>query len=158
VLGAEIRDGVIRVDVQQRTSLDGVFAAGECAGVGGVDVASVEGGIAGQTAVGIPASLSVLRRRDRLREWSGVLSRTFALRPELAMLADDGTIVCRCEDVTLRAIDSGRTAREAKLHSRIGMGACQGRVCGAAMRHLRGWDRDTVRTPLQPVPLSALIL
>jgi hypothetical protein len=157
LLGLEIRDGAIGVDTFQRTSVDGIFAAGECAGVGGVDVASIEGRIAGQTAVGFPPSAGFLRRRDNMREWGNVLSRTFALRAELADLADDRTIVCRCEDVRMGAIDPSWTAREAKLHSRIGMGACQGRVCGPAMRHLRGWDHDTVRTPLQPVPLSALI-
>jgi len=44
------------------------------------------------------------------------------------------TLVCRCEEVTLRdileAIKAGfTTAREIKNHTRAGMGECQGRTC-----------------------------
>jgi len=41
--------------------------------------------------------------------------------------------------------------REAKLLTRAGMGPCQGRVCGPALRHLCGWRRDRVRPPLLPI-------
>ena len=52
-------------------------------------------------------------------------------------LAPD-TIVCRCEEVRVSAIDAaiadlGATdARSVKLLARPGMGPCQGRVCGYA--------------------------
>ena len=46
--------------------------------------------------------------------------------------------------------------RCAKLHTRAGMGPCQGRVCGAALGFLFGWSADTIRPPLLPVPLSLL--
>ena len=44
-----------------------------------------------------------------------------------------------------------RDAREAKLHTRAGMGACQGRVCGAALQALKGWAPGVVRPPLFPL-------
>ena len=47
-------------------------------------------------------------------------------------------------------------SRRAKLHSRAGMGACQGRVCGAALGFLRGAAPFTIRPPLVPVPISVL--
>lgn len=157
LLGVEVDDGAIRVDAAQRTCVDGIFAAGECAGIGGVDVASIEGQIAGQAAVGEHASSLMLWRRDAARRWGRILAATFAPRAEVLALARRDTIICRCEDVPLRAIDPTWGAREAKLQSRVGMGACQGRICGAAMHALRGWSPPTIRPPLQPVPMSTLI-
>ncbi|MEO5566890.1 MAG: FAD/NAD(P)-binding oxidoreductase [Gemmatimonadaceae bacterium] len=146
----------IVVDDRMRSSVHGVFAAGECAGIGGVDVALTEGMIAGQAAVGVlPVQLSAWRRHHA-RAWSEVLEGAFALRPEVRRLATSRTIVCRCEDVRFGEIDPSWTARQAKLYTRIGMGPCQGRVCGAAMQCIRGWEADTVRAPIQPVSISTL--
>lgn len=146
----------IVVDDRMRSSVHGVFAAGECAGIGGVDAALTEGMIAGQAAVGLlPVELSIWRRRHA-RAWSEALEGTFALRAEVRSLAGPRTIVCRCEDVRSAEIDPSWTARQAKLYTRLGMGACQGRVCGPAMQCIHGWEADTVRAPIQPVSLSTL--
>ena len=156
LLGCELSGDRIKVDAYQQSSIDGIFAAGECAGIGGVEVAVFEGMIAGRIAVGLPPAFDMLRRRDRARRWGETLDATFALRPEVLALATGETVICRCEDVRLREIDETWTARQAKLYARVGMGACQGRVCGAAMRRIRGWEADTIRAPLQPVALSSL--
>ena len=156
LLGCRVASGGIEVDGRQRTSVDGVFAAGECAGIGGVETAVLEGAIAGQVAAGLSVSDFSISRRDRSRRWSRTLEEAFRLRPEVTSLARPDTIVCRCEDVSLGAIDEHWEPRQAKLYSRAGMGACQGRVCNAALRCIRGWARDTVRAPLQPASLSTL--
>ena len=85
------------------------------------------------------------------------LDAAFALRPELRSLADDSTIVCRCEDVRLGQLDSSWTTRQAKLYTRAGMGACQGRICGAALECVRSWPPDTVRPPLRPARVATLL-
>jgi hypothetical protein len=37
------------------------------------------------------------------------------------------------------------------------MGPCQGRICGPALERLLGWDEpDSVRPPLEPLPLATL--
>lgn len=151
-------DGRVRVDGCQETSLSGIFAAGEPTGVAGAEAAAVEGEIAGLASVGaaIPAGLS--RRRDAGRRFAERLARCFAPRAELLAPPPGDTIVCRCEDVRWGAIDPAWGARQAKLMSRAGMGACQGRVCGAALRLLRpDWTEDAVRPPLWPVPLRCLV-
>jgi hypothetical protein len=84
------------------------------------------------------------------------LNQAFALRGELKNLADDNTFVCRCEDVTYSRIREFPTWREAKLQTRCGMGACQGRVCGPATEFLFGWDTGAVRPPIFPVKLENL--
>ena len=40
--------------------------------------------------------------------------------------------------------------------TRIGMGPCQGWVCGPAADTLFGWSPDDVRPPLTEVPLADL--
>jgi len=148
--------GVV-VDSLQRTTVPGIYAVGECTGVAGIGKALVEGIVAGETAVGVSVAAGLALRRRRAVAWGEILDRTFAVRPEILALAQPDTIVCRCEDVRLRDIDSARSAREAKLHARAGMGACQGRVCGAALHQMFGWPYDSVRTPLQPAALSSLL-
>ena len=85
-----------------------------------------------------------------------MLDQAFALRDELRYLADKETIVCRCEDVTRGSLQGHTGWRDAKLQTRCGMGACQGRVCGAAVKFLFGWDNDSFRLPLFPTALANL--
>jgi hypothetical protein len=44
------------------------------------------------------------------------------------------------------------------LHTRCGMGPCQGRICGTATRVLFGWESGTVRLPVFPASIMALAL
>ncbi len=46
--------------------------------------------------------------------------------------------------------------REAKLATRCGMGACQGRICGAALAQMRQVHFRGHRPPIFPVPLEVL--
>lgn len=150
LLGCAVERGVVGVDDEQQTSVQGVWCAGEPTGIGGVDLALVEGEIAGLSAAGARASHGLLARRARLRRLAERMERAFALRAELHDVVTPETVVCRCEDVAFGAIDARWTPRQAKLYTRIGMGPCQGRICGAAMSYLCGWPPDTVRTPLEP--------
>ena len=66
------------------------------------------------------------------------------------------TIVCRCEDVAFGAVQPEWSPRQAKLYTRVGMGPCQGRVCGPALSFLCGWPADRVRAPVAPVRLAVM--
>ena len=68
----------------------------------------------------------------------------------------EGTIFCRCEDVAYAAVAACSGWTEAKLATRCGMGACQGRVCGAAAQHLWGWQTPSPRPPLSPARVGTL--
>jgi hypothetical protein len=94
--------------------------------------------------------------RSRGRRFGKRLAEAFALRPEVLSLAMPETLVCRCEDVPLSRLAGARSMREAKLATRAGMGACQGRICGSALSRLLGLAPDSVRPPLVPVPMEAL--
>ncbi len=155
---------VVRVDACQQTSVPGIYCAGEPTGIGGLELALLTGQIAGLAAAAgtSPAAgaheLALLqRRRDGGLPYVAALDRAFQARPQLRRLATPDTIVCRCEDVPLGRLDPAWGRRQAKLYTRTGMGPCQGRVCGAALELLLGWDEpDVVRAPLEPVALGVL--
>lgn len=157
LLGCAIADGAATVDARQGTTVPRVYAVGEATGVGGAPLSIVEGTLAG-LAVASPRALpaSLTRQRATLRRAAARMHRTFAPRPELRTLASHDTIVCRCEDVRLGAVQSASCARQARLYTRAGMGPCQGRICGPALELLLGWDADSVRSPIEPTSISVL--
>ena len=156
-LGCTTMGDKVLVNDLQETAQPGVFCAGEPTGVGGSDLALVEGEIAGCAATGRRDDAEALfGRRVLLRRFADRLEETFVLRDELRQLAEPSTLICRCEDVRLGEIESEWQARQAKLWTRAGMGACQGRVCGPALQYLFGWDGDSVRPPLKPVRVGTL--
>jgi thioredoxin reductase len=162
------------------TSIPGIFAAGDGAGIGGVFVAMEEGRLAGITAAeqaGAIAPDEAERRRrgplERLGEFAemrAVLAEVSQIRPGLLDLATAGTLVCRCEEVALSdvqtALDQGaRDLQAVKLITRLGMGPCQGRNCaphvGMHLCHATGRTHEQVgrinpRPPLKPVTFGAL--
>ncbi len=157
LLECEISNGFVAVNEFQRTSRPSIFCAGEQTGIRGVEASLVEGTIAGCAAAGDEESARKhFAERFRSHRFAAGLYAAFALRDELRTLADDATLVCRCEDVNygkLKKFDNWRTA---KLQTRCGMGPCQGRVCGPATRFLFGWKRGSARPPIFPVKLEDL--
>lgn len=147
--GCMIVDGAVAVDAEQRTTVPGVWAAGELTGVKGDQGAVVEGRIAALSVAGrpVPAVLSRLQRRGR--RFAALMARAFEPRPELVRRVTPDTVVCRCEDVRAAAIDPSWSQRQAKLWVRVGMGACQGAVCGPACGMLYGWQPNAPRPPLE---------
>ncbi len=151
LLQCQVEHGAIAVDALQATSVAGVWAVGECTGVKGDEAATIEGEIAGRAAAGDAAgagSTALQAARDSGRRFGRLLEETFAPRPEVLALATPDTILCRCEDVPMRSVDPGWTPRQAKLWARVGMGVCQGAVCGPSCTALFGWSANTVRPPL----------
>ncbi len=160
-LGCELRDGAVAVDARQHTSREAVFAAGESTGIGGMELARAEGALAGLAAAGVDEGdrrvAALMREREVWRGFAARVARTFALGDAARALPPDDTVLCRCEDVTLGAARGYADARDAKLQTRCGMGACQGRVCGAAGAALLGWREAAIpRPPFSPVRIGTL--
>ncbi|MDD1016768.1 NAD(P)/FAD-dependent oxidoreductase [Pseudomonas rubra] len=157
-LGCAVERQAVAVDSWQATSQPCVYAAGECTGFGGSERALVEGAIAGHAAVGNrQAAQRLWHRRARWQGFANALNTAFALDPALKSLADSDTLVCRCEDVPYAALTGHSDWRQAKLASRCGMGACQGRICGAATEHLFGWQPSAPRPPFSPARIDTLL-
>ncbi len=159
LIGCEVREGRVVVDDRQQTSVPSCYAAGEPTGNTGMEAALVEGRIAGLAAAGQGGSGAAGRlmvERAAHRRFALRAAMAFRLRKELRERVEPDTIVCRCEDVAMSAIRPGWGSRQAKLATRVGMGSCQGRTCGAALEYLVGMTRDTVRVPATPVPIGVL--
>jgi len=155
LLDCAVEGAFIRVDANQRSSVEHVYCVGELTGIGGLEKAFCEGEIAGLVCAGKSAA-HLFGRRNRHTRFARQLDAAFALRPELIQLADADTFICRCEDVPRRTLESCRNWREAKLYTRCGMGPCQGRVCGPATEVLFGWKHSTIRPPLMPARMETI--
>jgi NADPH-dependent 2,4-dienoyl-CoA reductase/sulfur reductase-like enzyme len=157
LLGCRIERGFVSVDDFQQTSVENVYCAGEPTGIGGLETSLVEGKIAGLAAAGNASEARYhFRECEKTRKFAGALERAFELRSELRSLAKDETFVCRCEDVPFARLREFDNWRDAKLQTRCGMGACQGRVCGPAAEFLFEWKPAGVRPPIFPVRLENL--
>jgi D-hydroxyproline dehydrogenase subunit alpha len=150
------------VDGAQRTSVPGVYAAGECTGVAGARAAQLQGRIAGCAVAAELAGArrpagDLVRRLAREHAFAGAVAATFAVAPGWRERLDDDTLVCRCEDVPWSALRQQPDLRAAKLATRCGMGHCQGRLCHDALATLMGWPRLAQRAPITPAPLATLL-
>jgi D-hydroxyproline dehydrogenase subunit alpha len=158
LLHCEHGHGAVLVDAEQHTSIGEVYAAGEPTGIGGVELALVEGQIAGLCAARRQdLALPLGSARTALGRAASRMRAAFEPRPELASLAAPDTIVCRCEDVRFGALRAGWSPRQAKLYTRVGMGPCQGRICGPALEQAFGWEPQSARPPLQPAQVSTFL-
>lgn len=157
LLGCELDRGCVQVDDFQQTNVPSVYCAGEPTGIGGVEAALVEGEIAGLAVAGkTEDARNLFAARKKTKRFQRMLDQAFALRPELKTLAQPDTFVCRCEDVPRSRLQPYSSWRAAKLHTRCGMGPCQGRVCGPAAEFLFGWKADSVRPPIFPARVENL--
>ncbi|WP_064685942.1 NAD(P)/FAD-dependent oxidoreductase [Rhizobium bangladeshense] len=168
------------VDVCGASSVPGVSIAGDAAGIVGAIASALQGELAG-----LSAALDLKRieqgayeqRRSRLaRKLARALrGRTFIehrFRPAktFRVPADDGTIVCRCEEITagkLREVAALGVPgpNQMKAFTRCGMGPCQGRLCGLTAVELLAQCRGVaagevgyyrLRPPVKPVTLGEL--
>jgi NADPH-dependent 2,4-dienoyl-CoA reductase/sulfur reductase-like enzyme len=159
----------VSTDDEQRTSNPRVFAAGEATGVGGAQLAIVEGRIAGRAAAGGAPIPDLVRHRDRLRRFAAAMHAVYPVPTAWLTGLHADTLVCRCEEVTVAEIDAAlalgaRDTRTVKLLSRAGMGWCQGRECafatGCLIAHRTGQPPDPSngadRPVAAPVPLGAV--
>lgn len=171
-------DGTVglRVDENQRTSVSGLYAAGETVGIAGAQTALVEGELAGRYIArhGTRGLINSLKRqRSRQRAFAEVIRLAHPVPATWRDAVTPETVVCRCEEVPASRIteavtDLGATdARTVKLLTRAGMGWCQGRMCGYAVACLTRTDRygqpspqdvlAAARRPMsRPVALSVL--
>jgi D-hydroxyproline dehydrogenase subunit alpha len=139
-----------RCDGDQATSVPGVFAAGEVTGIGGAQVAELEGYLAGASAarhlgrlhpVAYAARTRTLRARlGPARRFAALLEAGYPFRPGWLDWPAPGTIACRCEDTRWAQIGEAVAAgagdlRAVKGLTRCGMGYCQGRICGPALQY-----------------------
>ena len=164
-----------------RTTVEGLYAAGEVTGVAGYRPAALSGELAGYSAasdLGFASPIDndamdrIRRRLARARRFGRGLGKLFAPLPELEKLSRTDTILCRCEGITKGEIleasrDGSDSIHAAKMWTRAGMGRCQGRMCRMSVTaclsqatgrppELLGFNRP--RVPCRPVTLEEALL
>ncbi len=142
---------VVEVDEEQRSSVPGIYVAGETTGIGGALLALREGELAahrivqdlGRREVSTEARLLRLRvDRTRHRAFAAAMALAHPVPAGWADALTPTTVVCRCEEVPYAAVrravveQGARDVRQVKQLTRAGMGWCQGRVCEPACRDL----------------------
>jgi D-hydroxyproline dehydrogenase subunit alpha len=165
-------------DLYLQTTVPGIYAIGDGAGIGGYRLAMLEGAVAGSAAAEAAgcgsglANAALERLRPALRReraFQRFYASLFTPGPGIFELSRPDTPICRCEGVTYQRLaeavaDGVTTSSEAKAATRCGMGECQGRICGHQVMHsiarLTGRSVQEVggfhaRPPLFPLPIAA---
>ena len=163
-------------DVAGRTSASGVYIAGDGAGIAGADAAELAGE---RAALALLEDAGRPVDRARVAVVEGKLASLQRLRdaleaafpfPEVwaSSITDDATL-CRCEEIAVghaRAAIRGQGVLELnrlKALTRVGMGRCQGRMCGSAAAEvlattcgqpLESVGRLRTQPPIKPIPLE----
>ena len=162
-------------DVAGRSSIAGVYLAGDGAGIMGADAAHMAGERAA-LAVLADSRIAIDQRRvaELERQLASIerfrhgLETAFPFPQQWAAQAPDALIVCRCEEVSageVRAVvDEGHwEINRVKAHCRVGMGRCQGRMCGLAAaeiiaersgRGIEATGRLRGQAPIKPLPFG----
>ncbi|MGY0233064.1 2Fe-2S iron-sulfur cluster-binding protein [Longispora urticae] len=151
----------VRVDATQRTTVPGVYAAGELTGIGGAALSAAEGRLAGLAAAGAAPDPAATKQRATYTRFAAALDAVYPVKPGWRTWLDEDTLVCRCEEVTcgtLRAAlaDQVTGLRTLKLCTRAGLGWCQGRVCGRNVADLAGLPPADHRPIATPITLGDL--
>ena len=159
------------------TSVQHIFAVGDCAGLGGAPAARVEGAIAGRVAAARAGFgdgydlFSQQRSLARHRRFQANLWRMHDVSPKSPDKESRETIVCRCEEITLGDILDGLETKPGhvgtlKRATRVGMGRCQGRYCGpvatrlvaqATGNPLDDHSNFAPRVPIKPVSIASIL-
>ena len=162
-----------------RSSVFHVYLAGDGAGIGGADVAELEGR---RTALSVLEDLGHTIDPGEARRLSGRLAQQVRFRRALENAypfpqhlldhIDDEEIVCRCEGITAGTLREAAREKEAgelnrlKAFTRIGMGRCQGRICEHAAAELLARARSTdiegvgrlrAQPPVKPIPVLGAV-
>ncbi|MCQ3001162.1 FAD-dependent oxidoreductase [Pseudomonas syringae] len=136
---------LLDVDEAGRTSVSGVYAAGDGAKIRGADAAEQAGRLAALAVLQdlkLPVDVAVMQTQTRqlavMDRFRVGLAEAFPWPSAQARALPDEAIVCRCEMISageLRGVVREKGACEvnrAKAFSRVGMGRCQGRYCSQA--------------------------
>ena len=162
-------------DAAGRSSVQGVYLAGDGAGIMGANAAEWAGELAALAllqdhgmAVDSVRMQTLQGQLSHLMKFRQGLERAFPFPVDWASHAPDALVVCRCENVTageLRACVRETGADEMnrlKALTRVGMGRCQGRSCGVAAAEIlaqaTGQPVELVgrlrgQAPIKPIPI-----
>jgi NADPH-dependent 2,4-dienoyl-CoA reductase/sulfur reductase-like enzyme len=158
-----------------RSSIAGVYLAGDGAGIMGADAAEMAGELAALTLLAdIGQNIDKARseqlksKLESIQRFRHGLETAFPFPVDWAAKIPDETIICRCEEVSAgdirTVVEEGHwEINRVKAMCRVGMGRCQGRMCGLAAaeivahcsgRELHDIGRLRGQAPIKPLPFG----
>ena len=159
----ESRGGtVVKLDEWGATTVANVFGAGDGTGISGSYVAIARGRlaalkIAAELGKISESSLSKLtagfrKTLNRRVKFQSAINRAYEIKSGIYGLADEKTVICRCESVTLESIlpvlESTVDPSVVKAYTRCGMGMCQGRNC---QRQISALIAEKAKIPISQI-------
>ncbi|MEO8102209.1 MAG: FAD/NAD(P)-binding oxidoreductase [Betaproteobacteria bacterium] len=166
------------VDADGRSSVPGVYLAGDGAQVRGADAAEAAGRLAALAVLqdlGQPVDASALaglrHTLAKMERFGHGLAEAFPWPAQLAQRLPDDAVLCRCEAISVgelrrTVLEKGATeANRAKAFSRVGMGRCQGRYCSQAAAEIIAHTasipieqagRQRGQAPVKPLSLATV--
>jgi len=133
------------------TSIEGIFVAGDGAGIFGAKSAEYAGYLAGLQMSYAAGAVTRGERNQQAIVYRKAMKRDRHIRPflesyfhiprEILAVQNNDTVVCRCEEITAgqirEAVANGhQDSNQVKYFTRCGMGPCQGRQCAQAVAHI----------------------
>lgn len=174
------RNWTPRRDAAGRSSVSGVYVAGDGAAIGGADAAELAGERAALALLEDTGHSNDVRRTRALEarlaangQVRAALERAFPFPDDWAEGIADDTVICRCEEITAGTVReavhecAAQEMNRLKALTRVGMGRCQGRMCGVAAaevlahatgRPLAEVGRLRTQPPVKPVPVHVVCL
>jgi thioredoxin reductase len=173
---------VVKVTDALQTSVQNIYAAGEITGIGGALKSLNEGVLAALSILKkfekiedrefLPQFQNLTRQRRHHLSFGNYFNALYRIPDEAISAIPDETVICRCEDVTMGNIkkallDGFQTPGAIKRATRIGMGRCQGRICGSVLYDIvAAYTKKpgskipllSVRPPVKPISLGSLVV
>ncbi|WNC11331.1 FAD/NAD(P)-dependent oxidoreductase [Pseudomonas coleopterorum] len=162
-------------DQAGRSSVPGVYLAGDGAGIMGADAAEMAGE---RAALALLEDMGITidsergpqleRQLARIQGFRAGLEAAFPFPESWASQAPDQLMLCRCEEISVgevrQVVAQGHTdINRVKAHCRVGMGRCQGRMCGSAAVEIiaqaaacspQQVGRLRAQAPIKPLPFG----
>ncbi|AZF52818.1 Opine oxidase subunit A [Pseudomonas sp. R4-34-07] len=167
-----------RRDSAGRSSVAQVYLAGDGAGIMGADAAQLAGeraALAVLEDIGKGVDQRRITRLEqqlaRIQRFRQGLETAFPFPEQWAAQAPDALTLCRCEEISVgevrAVVDEGHwEINRVKAHCRVGMGRCQGRMCGLAAaeivaersgRSIEQVGRLRAQAPIKPLPFGVQV-
>ena len=170
-------------DAAGRSSQPGIYLAGDGAGIAGADAAELAGrraalallddlGSVAPTLPEGPGAARIERKLASIQRFRVGIEQAFALPDNPAARWPGDMLVCRCEEIDAQTLrdcvrhDGVTEINRLKALTRVGMGRCQGRMCGEAACHLLAQasgqtlaevGRLRAQAPIKPIPIAPML-
>ena len=163
------------VNEKMMTSINNVYAVGDCKNIMGSVVGYYEGLLCGYGIIEEMKNLNLIDKINKiLVNYKLLLNKLFQkylwniYKINNNYSIDDDTYICRCENVKYKSIveqlEEYKTMNKLKVETRVGMGKCQGRLCNNILLNILSQngvkvsqnDFYNIRMPLIPTKIGII--